>query len=35
MSTAAARFRLASPVTATVLAVLSLMLLAGALVLSA
>jgi hypothetical protein len=32
---AAARFRLASPVTATVLAVLSLMLLAGALVLSA
>ena len=35
MSTAAARFRLASPVTATVLAVLTLMLLAGALVLSA
>jgi signal transduction histidine kinase len=35
VSTAAARFRLASPVTATVLAVLSLMLLAGALVLSA
>ena len=32
---AAARFRLASPLTATVLAVLSLMLLAGALVLSA
>jgi hypothetical protein len=32
---AAARFRLASPVTAIVLAVLSLMLLAGALVLSA
>ena len=32
---AAARFRLASPVTATVLAVLSLMLLAGGLVLSA
>ena len=32
---AAARFRLASPVTATVLAVLTLMLLAGALVLSA
>ncbi|HET6189913.1 MAG TPA: hypothetical protein VFE59_23325 [Trebonia sp.] len=32
---AAARFRLASPVTATVLAVLSLMLMAGALVLSA
>ena len=32
---AAARFRLASPVTATILAVLSLMLLAGALVLSA
>ncbi len=32
---AAVRFRLASPVTATVLAVLSLMLLAGALVLSA
>jgi hypothetical protein len=32
---AAARFRLASPVTATVLAVLSLMLLAGTLVLSA
>ena len=32
---AASRFRLASPVTATVLAVLSLMLLAGALVLSA
>jgi signal transduction histidine kinase len=35
VSTAAARFRLASPVTATVLAVLTLMLLAGALVLSA
>ena len=34
MSTAAARFRLASPVTATVLAVAALMLLAGALVLS-
>src|SRR5260370_12489358 len=32
---AAARFRLASPVTATVLAVLTLMLLAGAMVLSA